>query len=245
MIEVASWIFLETFAKDEVFTAETTEGRRNSITCAIHICQWVVVIIYDLSIFFIIEVISIIWSIISWIKVIIVVFISSLWNVGGERSDGSGDSDSRLMLANDGLNCWLWSSLLWSFGCRKGELIWCNSPCVTNVFVGYRCQFGVKVLTGFALSTCFHEFCSDEFYCWSIALYFDRSSFRHCWIASFWEPREINQSAIWPGLSRVPYPETGIFCDKQRYYLDLAKSRGRIGSIAGQQCLYQLSILCK
>ena len=33
-------------------------------------------------------------------------------------------------------------------------------------------------------------------------------------------------------------------CDKQRYYLDLAKSRGRIGSIAGQQCLYQLSILC-
>ena len=34
-------------------------------------------------------------------------------------------------------------------------------------------------------------------------------------------------------------------CDKQRYYLDLAKSRGRIGSIAGQQCLYQLSILCK
>ena len=32
--------------------------------------------------------------------------------------------------------------------------------------------------------------------------------------------------------------------DKQRYYLDLAKSRGRIGSIAGQQCLYQLSILC-
>ena len=35
------------------------------------------------------------------------------------------------------------------------------------------------------------------------------------------------------------------FCDKQRYYLDLAKSRGRIGSIASQQCLYQLSILCK
>ena len=34
-------------------------------------------------------------------------------------------------------------------------------------------------------------------------------------------------------------------CDKQRYYLDLAKSRGRIGSIASQQCLYQLSILCK
>ena len=27
-------------------------------------------------------------------------------------------------------------------------------------------------------------------------------------------------------------------CDKQRYYLDLAKSRGRIGSIASQQCLY-------
>ena len=35
------------------------------------------------------------------------------------------------------------------------------------------------------------------------------------------------------------------FCDKQRYYLDLAKSRGRIGSIASEQCLYQLSILCK
>ena len=35
------------------------------------------------------------------------------------------------------------------------------------------------------------------------------------------------------------------YCDKQRYYLDLAKSRGRIGSIASQQCLYQLSILCK
>ena len=34
-------------------------------------------------------------------------------------------------------------------------------------------------------------------------------------------------------------------CDKQRYYLDLAKSRDRIGSIASQQCLYQLSILCK
>ena len=34
-------------------------------------------------------------------------------------------------------------------------------------------------------------------------------------------------------------------CDKQRYYLDLAKSRGRIGSIASQQCHYQLSILCK
>ena len=34
-------------------------------------------------------------------------------------------------------------------------------------------------------------------------------------------------------------------CDKQRYYLDLAKSRGRIGSIASQQCLYELSILCK
>ena len=34
-------------------------------------------------------------------------------------------------------------------------------------------------------------------------------------------------------------------CDKQRYYLDLTKSRGRIGSIASQQCLYQLSILCK
>ena len=33
-------------------------------------------------------------------------------------------------------------------------------------------------------------------------------------------------------------------CDKQRYYLDLTKSRGRIGSIASQQCLYQLSILC-
>ena len=32
-------------------------------------------------------------------------------------------------------------------------------------------------------------------------------------------------------------------CDKQRYYLDLAKSRSRIGSIASQQCLYQLSIL--
>ena len=30
----------------------------------------------------------------------------------------------------------------------------------------------------------------------------------------------------------------------RRYYLDLAKSRGRIGSIAGQQCLYQLYILC-
>ena len=36
-----------------------------------------------------------------------------------------------------------------------------------------------------------------------------------------------------------------VVCDKQRYYLDLAKSRGRIGSIASQQCLYQLSILCK
>ena len=32
--------------------------------------------------------------------------------------------------------------------------------------------------------------------------------------------------------------------DKQRYYLDSAKSRGRIGSIASQQRLYQLSILC-
>ena len=31
------------------------------------------------------------------------------------------------------------------------------------------------------------------------------------------------------------------YCYKQRYYLDLAKSRGRIGSIASQQCLYQLS----
>ena len=39
MIEVASRIFLEIFAEDEVFTAETTEGRRNSISCAIHICQ--------------------------------------------------------------------------------------------------------------------------------------------------------------------------------------------------------------
>ena len=27
-------------------------------------------------------------------------------------------------------------------------------------------------------------------------------------------------------------------CDKQRYNLDFAKSRGRIGSIASQQCLY-------
>ena len=35
------------------------------------------------------------------------------------------------------------------------------------------------------------------------------------------------------------------YCEKQKYYLDLAKSRGRIGSIASQQCLYQLSILCK
>ena len=34
------------------------------------------------------------------------------------------------------------------------------------------------------------------------------------------------------------------YCDKQRYYLDLAKSRGRIGSIASRQYLYQLSILC-
>ena len=34
-------------------------------------------------------------------------------------------------------------------------------------------------------------------------------------------------------------------CDKQRYYLDLAKSRLRIGSIAVEECLYQLSILCK
>ena len=34
------------------------------------------------------------------------------------------------------------------------------------------------------------------------------------------------------------------YCDKQRHYLDLAKSRGRIGSIAGPQCLYQLYILC-
>ena len=42
-------------------------------------------------------------------------------------------------------------------------------------------------------------------------------------------------------IDRVASP----FCDKQRYYLDLAKSRGRIGSIASQQCLYQLSILCK
>ena len=39
--------------------------------------------------------------------------------------------------------------------------------------------------------------------------------------------------------------KTRELCDKQRYYLDLAKSRGRIGSIASQQCLYQLSILCK
>ena len=47
----------------------------------------------------------------------------------------------------------------------------------------------------------------------------------------------------------VPLPFTNEIvqysCDKQRYYLDLAKSRGRIGSIASQQCLYQLSILCK
>ena len=42
-------------------------------------------------------------------------------------------------------------------------------------------------------------------------------------------------------IDRVASP----FCDKQRYYLDLLKSRGRIGSIASQQCLYQLSILCK
>ena len=38
--------------------------------------------------------------------------------------------------------------------------------------------------------------------------------------------------------------EKTIKCDKQRYYLDLAKSRGRIGPIAGQQCLYQLYIFC-
>ena len=50
-------------------------------------------------------------------------------------------------------------------------------------------------------------------------------------------------------LRKVSLSEHGfqwpITCDKQRYYLDLAKSRGRIGSIASQQCLYQLSILCK
>ena len=46
-------------------------------------------------------------------------------------------------------------------------------------------------------------------------------------------------------LPAVLVPDMRDDCDKQRYYLDLAKSRGRIGSIAGQQCLYQLSILCK
>ena len=46
----------------------------------------------------------------------------------------------------------------------------------------------------------------------SIFLYFVRSSYpNNCWMVSFWEPREINQSAMWPGVSRVPYPETGIF----------------------------------
>ena len=53
---------------------------------------------------------------------------------------------------------------------------------------------------------------------------------RHISIGYFWAHDLIHQ---------------GIICDKQRYYLDLAKSRGRIGSIASQQCLYQLSILCK
>ena len=45
--------------------------------------------------------------------------------------------------------------------------------------------------------------------------------------------------------SKYPYQRVvGQLCHKQRYYLDLAKLRGRIGSIADQQCLYQLSILC-
>ena len=55
------------------------------------------------------------------------------------------------------------------------------SLCVTNVSVAYRCQFGVKVLTGFTLSTCLHEFVRMNFTAGSIALYFVRSSFpNHC-----------------------------------------------------------------
>ena len=59
--------------------------------------------------------------------------------------------------------------------------------------------------------------------------------------------KSLNKSQLrWSEIQKEAY---GIFhscmCDKQRYYLDLAKSRGRIGSIASQQCLYQLSILCK
>ena len=51
---------------------------------------------------------------------------------------------------------------------------------------------------------------------------------------------------LWYFRTVYMYTSVHIYlCDKQRYYLDLAKSRGRIGSIANQQCLYQLSILCK
>ena len=56
--------------------------------------------------------------------------------------------------------------------------------------------------------------------------------------------QEIMATVVLTGLIYM-ICEMYIDCDKQRYYLDLAKSRGRIGSIASQQCLYQLSILCK
>ena len=53
------------------------------------------------------------------------------------------------------------------------------------------------------------------------------------------------KSSPYANLTPSAYVGSAGHCDKQRYYLDLAKSRGRIGSIASQQCLYQLSILCK
>ena len=69
-----------------------------------------------------------------------------------------------------------------------------------------------------------------------------------CLAGDFVARRIVNRFNIKPVInSAAKLPVCGGLdnCDKQRYYLDLAKSRGRIGSIASQQCLYQLSILCK
>ena len=65
------------------------------------------------------------------------------------------------------------------------------------------------------------------------------------------QQQQLQKKSVWISDVRLLNIQSLIFelicsqCDKQRYYLDLAKSRGRIGSIAIQQCLYQLSILCK
>ena len=60
------------------------------------------------------------------------------------------------------------------------------------------------------------------------------------------KPKIFGITDLTQGYNQAPLTlATRAYCDKQRYYLDLAKSRGRIGSFASQQCLYQLSILCK